>query len=515
MPGTHLSEIEKKLQARWDQNKFGPFPLLKSIEIKAPTGNGLRGIKNLLAEFDYPVTFFAGQNGSGKSTLLSLAALAYHGVPGFEPTNARRWAIHPDGDFGYYTFQDFFHRGPGDSDVSGVEIGWKFTKDKEVKITKQSDKWMRYERRPTRPVEFIGLSRAIPAIELTTLRSQFGISSSPTPQPLSAAAGQKLSRALGRQYTSAEVLNTKKFAIRRSSSSNGYTSFNMGTGEDALISLIARLESVPAGGLVVIEELESGLHPAAQKKIAAILIEISLERQLQIIGSTHSQHILDQLPRIARSLVIRESDSHRVVKGPSTRLALSTLASEHHHELVIVCEDEFAVKLITEMLPNSLRQRVDVRSCGANSELCNQAISYLRIMPQAKCLVLWDGDVSEPERNKYVADALARYPLTDASTRLFKGVLPGASCPELWALETVRTHGVEAVCSMFGLESMQKAEAVLAGCGLSDPHAIPYELSQACRLAEPIASTYLAAVAARTSDAGRQLVIEAVERALV
>lgn len=207
----------------------------------------------------------------GKSTLLSLAALAYHGVPGFEPTNARRWAIHPDGDFGYYTFQDFFHRGPGDSDVSGVEIGWKFTKDKEVKITKQSDKWMRYERRPTRPVEFIGLSRAIPAIELTTLRSQFGISSSPTPQAALRGGGAETESGAWAAIHFCRGSQHEKFAIRRSSSSNGYTSFNMGTGEDALISLIARLESVLAGGLVVIEELESGLHPAAQKKIAAIL----------------------------------------------------------------------------------------------------------------------------------------------------------------------------------------------------------------------------------------------------
>ena len=514
MPGTHLSETEKKLQARWDQDRFGNFPLLKSIEIKAPTGNGLRGIKNLLAEFSYPVTFFAGQNGSGKSTLLSLAALAYHGLPGFEPTNSKRWATHDDGDFGYYTFQDFFHRGPGDSDVSGVEICWKYTKTKEIKITKQSDKWMRYERRPTRPVEFIGLSRAIPAIELTALRNQFGIGSSPTPQPLSLTGGQRLSRALGRQYASAEVLNSKKFAIRRSSNSNGYTSFNMGTGEDALIALIARLESVPAGGLVVIEELESGLHPAAQKKIAEILIEISLERQLQIIGSTHSQHVLDQLPRAARSLVIREADHHRVLKGPSTRLALSTLASEHYHELVIVCEDEFAVKLIAEMLPKSLRQRVDIRSCGAKAELCNQAISYLRLMPAAKCLVLWDGDVNEAERNRYVSDALARYPLPDASTRLTKGVLPGTTCPELWALETVRTYGVEDMCNRFGLESIQEANEVLAGCGLSDPHAIPYELSQACQLNEPTASTNLAAIAARVDVVGRQVVIDAVELAL-
>jgi ABC-type multidrug transport system ATPase subunit len=82
MPGIHLSDVEKKLKRAWDSNNFGDTPLLKSIEIDANGGSGLRGIKSLRMDFDYPVTFFTGQNGAGKSTLLALAALAYHGVPG-------------------------------------------------------------------------------------------------------------------------------------------------------------------------------------------------------------------------------------------------------------------------------------------------------------------------------------------------------------------------------------------------------------------------------------------------
>ena len=76
MPGIHLSKLEQQLQRAWDAEKFGDVPLLKSIEINAHHGAGLRGIKSLRVDFDYPVTFFTGQNGAGKSTLLALAALA-------------------------------------------------------------------------------------------------------------------------------------------------------------------------------------------------------------------------------------------------------------------------------------------------------------------------------------------------------------------------------------------------------------------------------------------------------
>jgi energy-coupling factor transporter ATP-binding protein EcfA2 len=509
-----LNDTERDLQRAWDGDRFGRFPLLKSMSVMAPTGRGLRGIRTLRVDLSYPVTFFSGQNGSGKSTLLSLAALAFHGHGTHIPTNSRRRAATGGSEFGYYTFQDFFHRGPGDADVSGVRICWGFSGGAEVAISKQSDKWMRYERRPARPVEFLGLSRAVPAIELPSLRNHFGLATASRVAPLTEDARGHLERVLGRQYPSAEVLNGSRYAIRRSGREGGYTSFNMGTGEDALIGLLARLEAVPQGALVVIEELETGLHPAAQQRAARALIEIACARKLQVIGSTHSHHVLDQLPRQARVLVVREGESHRVVKSPSSQFALSEMAETTECELLVLCEDEFASGLIQQMLPKSVRRRVSIKSCGAKTELALQAQSHLRLAERARCLVLWDGDVTPAEAQSYVDGARTRFPHAGSERRLSWSRLPGASCPELWALGVARTDGLTEAKAHFRFDSDDEAIAALSRCGLGDPHAVAHELSQLVGLPEAVVANGLAVCVARAATEARDRVAATVQAAL-
>lgn len=500
MPGTRLNETERRLRDSWNTNRFGAFPRLKSISIQAPTGRGLRGIHDLRVDFAFPVTFLSGRNGCGKSTLLSLAALAFHGVRGHIPSSSRRRAGTGADEFGYYTFQDFFYRGPGDSDVSGVQISWEFIGAPLVSLSKKSDKWMHYERRPPRPVEFLGLSRAIPAIELPALRNQFGLTATPRVAPVTEEARAQLQRALNRPYPTAEVLTGARYAIRRSSSANGYTSFNMGTGEDALIGLFARLQEIPEGALVVIEELEAGLHPAAQQRVAQALVEIALRRRLQIVGSTHSHHILDQLPREARILVIRDGDSHRVFSSPSAQFALSEMAGTSECELLVLCEDSFAASLVQQMLPKSLRRRVAVKNCGGKTQLALQAQSHLRLVERAKCLIVWDGDVSETEAAGYVAAAKATFPHPSAHRRLSWTRLPGGACPERWALEIAKTIGLQRITSHFRFDSDAEAATALACCGHSDPHSIIYELAQQVNLPEETVADGLAACAALGDD---------------
>lgn len=514
MPGTRLSALEQRMQSSWESDSGRPFPSLRSISITSAVGQGLRGIRNLRIDFRFPVTFLSGKNGSGKSTVLSLAALAFHGVPGHIPGSARRIAGSEGSEYGYFTFQDFFHRGPGDSDVSGIGISWEFRGADPVSIAKQSDKWMRYERRPPRPVEFLGISRAIPSIELPALRNHFGVSATPSARPLSAESASRLGQVLARSYPGAEVLSGSRYAIRRCGGVAGYTSFNMGAGEDALITILARLEAVPTGSLVVIEELETGLHPAAQRRLVGALVQIANDRRLQIIGSTHSEHVLDQLPRVARILILKEGDLHRAIGSPSSKFALSEVSEEAQSELLVMCEDEFAAALIRQFLPAQLRRRVDIRACGAKSELALQAASFLRLVDRSKCLVIWDGDVSDVEAQGYVGAATSRFSVSDADYRLAWTKMPGSSCPERWSLDVLKTIGLAEVVARFGFASREEAISTLERCGLANPHAIPHELSQALGLPEQEVVSGIAACVAASAVHERAALVDSVSARL-
>lgn len=517
MPGIHLSEVEKKLKKAWDSNNFGETPLLKSIEIDANGGSGLRGIKSLRMDFDYPVTFFTGQNGAGKSTLLALAALAYHGVPGHVASLAKSWTEHEEGDFTYFTFRDFFHRGPGDPAVKDVILTWRYDdKAPEVSLEKKTEKWMRYERRPKRAVEFLGISRAVPPIELSYLRSNFnadiaGIS----PAQLTDATRKVVEKILGRKYPKVEEINRKKFTIRRTSES-GYTSFNMGAGEDSLIALLAQLSQLPKGSLVVIDEIETALHPAAQRKLVEALLQLSWDRKLQIIGSTHSHHIIDNLPRVARKLIVREQEAHRIVSSPTTMLALSEISEQQNKELLIICEDPFAASLLTTALSAHLRKRVDIQACGAKSELARYARSHLRVASKARCLIVWDGDVPHKEAEGYLNSAKAQIPDADVGidARLSWTCLPGTVSPEQWALDIAQSDGLAHVISEFGLETNDHALTVLAQCGADDVHDIPYELAQATGLKEEDAAQGLVRCAVTAARDQLQPVVDLIQKKL-
>lgn len=516
MPGIHLSKLEEKLQKAWDVEKFGDAPLLKSIEINAAKGEGLRGIKSLRVDFDYPVTFFTGQNGAGKSTLLALAALAYHGVPGHVASLAKSWTDHDEGEFTYFTFRDFFHRGPGDAAVKDVGLTWRYdASTPEVTLIKKTEKWMRYERRPKRAVEFLGISRAVPPIELSYLRNNFnadiaGIS----PAPLTDETRRVVEKILRRLYPKVEEIRRKKLTIRRTSES-GYTSFNMGAGEDSLIALLSQLSQLPKGSLVVIDEVETALHPAAQRKLVEALLQLSWDRKLQIIGSTHSHHIIDNLPRVGRKLIIREHEAHRVVASPTTMLALSEISEQQSKELLVICEDPFAASILTTALSAQLRKRIDVQACGAKSELARYARSHLRMAARVRSLIVWDGDVSIQEAERYLSSAEAQIPdLNGINTRLSWSCLPGSLSPEKWVVNVCRTKGIKEVVNLFGLDSEGQAKDLLDACTSDEVHDIPYFLAQATGLKEENAAQLLVRCAVAVAKDQLQPLIDQIQQVL-
>lgn len=214
---------------------------------------------------------------------------------------------------------------------------------------------MHYERRYERPVHYLGLIRTIPAIEQSVLRTHFKNQNIQRQKKLlNAEYCQRLCDIMCRQYSSAEVISSSRYSLRTYQLGNvSSSSFNMGAGEDILIDLLYLLQESPEGSLIVIEEIEIGLHPEALIRLAKNLQEIILSKKLQIIVSTHSRYFIDSVPREARLLIQKAGDKHIITKKPTTRLAIGEISGQSEPELKIYCEDSFAAS--TKSIPCLLK----------------------------------------------------------------------------------------------------------------------------------------------------------------
>lgn len=385
MPGSRLNHSEKKLSAKWDHpNSKNSHIKSISISTLAPS-NGLRGIRNAHLDFDYPVTVIVGSNGSGKTTLLNLCAVAN------KP---------PSGDHQGYKFADFFSLAYKESPFTGICIRWTFLnpKIKDLEVNrKSSEKWMHYERRPTGATRFVGLSRISAPVESAAHKRTFRSSTAETSK-LSASYVGFLSRILSASYNDAETQRSGRYKLPRFNKLGDYSGFNMGTGEGALITILQNLQDVPAGGIVLIEEVELGLHPEAIRKLAQVLVEISHKKDLQIICTSHSEWFIDNLPRRARILLNRQDDGTiQALAGITTRTAVSGISGSNLGELRLICEDEVGKLLIEMVLPSKIRSRITIIPLGSKEKLANSAKTLTLESPNIPILIAWDSDMSDAQ----------------------------------------------------------------------------------------------------------------------
>ncbi|HLO98302.1 MAG TPA: AAA family ATPase, partial [Fimbriimonas sp.] len=405
MPGTRLSNDEKELEKKWKQPASFPSPLLRGISIEGDPG--LRGIKKLDLNFCFPVVAIAGKNGTGKSTLLALAALAFHAPAGHFSRGAKAGVAR---GHAYYTFRDFIFRGVSDPDITGLKITWRYedgTSVSTTSITKRTEKWMHYERRPIRAVHYLGIGRCVPAIEQNVLRTHFGHGRAGlVTQAVSAAALAAASEVLGKTYDAAETLTSKAYRMRKCNAGEAYSGFNMGAGEDVVIEMLGLIDTAPAGSLIVIEEVELGLHPEAVRRLARALIKLARTKQLQIVVSTHSEAFLDELPRAARVLFQRVGDEFEVTESPTTRFCFGALSGVLKPELFVYCEDNVAVSILDELLPIDVRKRVLLIAVGSDSELASARYVHEKQHLTAKALILWDGDVTDAKIGPWLKQRL-------------------------------------------------------------------------------------------------------------
>lgn len=482
MPGRHLSNQEKRLREMWNsQPQAFVRPLLESISISG----GLRGIGSLYVPFSYPVSVLCGKNGVGKSTVLALAALAFHTPPEWDfPNWLQRPRERPVGN-SYFTFRDFFLSTAGESAPDRVSVTWRYRSEPPISaitFNKSNGRWGKYSRRPVREIAFIPMSRLLPAHEIASIRSAFSrLPANSRVSTLNEDALAQLVFVMEGSYSAAEIHDFKRHHFQMVHASSRYSAFNMGGGERWVINLLHTLHTLPQGSLIVIEEIELGLHTQAQHRLAKVLVDVCVKRKLQIICSTHSNEFLDVVPREARVLLHKSGDEHEAIKSPTTRYAKSVMSGVVQPELMIYCEDENARILIEESLEHEVRVRTSIRAVGNADAVIRQCVSHIRSGNRLKAICILDGDVSESKATGKISREIGTEDLESPECWF----LPGGTGPEKWALGQLEIDDYAAEFAInFGCSLTEARSMIETAQSQLDPHNLGRCLSDRTALGE-------------------------------
>jgi ABC-type phosphate transport system ATPase subunit len=296
----------------------------------------VRGFSDRVVSLDFPVTALVGPNGGGKSTILGAAGLAYKSIApgtffaksGRYDASMKDWAIE-------YELID-----------RGLNARLPVQRTASFPLLKWNRKAIE------RHVLLFGVSRTIPATERRDLVKAIGNKFVAKNEiALSAPVVDAVEKVLGKEMQGCNRLSidaggkATMFAARNTDGTE-YSEFHFGAGEASVIRIVAAIEEAPDGTMILIEEIENGLHPIATRHMVEYLIEVALRKSCQVIFTTHSNDALDPLPPKA----IWAAYHGEVLQGKLDIKALRTITGQVDAKLAIFVEDEFAELMVTTAL---------------------------------------------------------------------------------------------------------------------------------------------------------------------
>ncbi|QUT17095.1 ATP-dependent nuclease [Rahnella inusitata] len=392
--GTINNLLERVRARRYDKY------LLKIIIEKA------RSINNKTITFDFPVTAIVGPNGGGKSTIAGASAILYKEVA-----------------------PALFFAKSGAYDASMQN--WKIEYEAIDRVAKPNDilrrtakyhnlKWARNTL--DRNVLIFGVIRTVPASERKELRrcvSNNFVVQADRIEGLSNIVSTSVSAILDKDVSEFKhmiVDDSGNVTLLSGVNDTGdsFSEFHFGAGESSIIRMVLQLESAEDGTLVIIEEIENGLHPIATIRMVEYLIELAERKKIQAVFTTHSNDALIPLP----SEAIWASVNGELYQGKLDVKSLRAISGQINSALVIFVEDEFAeqwVRAILSFMPDVALDAISIHPMKGDG-------TAVRVHKNHNL----DPSVRQPSLCIIDGDSLQRHSLEDLIFRL-PGTRPEAT----------------------------------------------------------------------------------------
>lgn len=330
-----------------NEHNFPKF--LKKIELSP-----FRHIDNVTIEFKHPISVITGTNRSGKSTVLMALACSHFNFRKRNPKNGnldrQTWSSlmkftnhdHQQKDWTYYITYKF---------------GNKLFERKRGQRKHSTNKWNGIGKKESqfkdREAIFIDLERMLPPRNYNESLLRIAKTSSPT--NISKKNVKEIESLIS--YVLEEEFNLSKIAqqydkdIFKYNNNNEYSSYNAATGEEVISKIIIDIVDAEKNALILIDEIEMGLHPKVQRRLVDVLYYVARYHNKQFIITTHSPTILESLPEISRNFIERKTDgTFKCISSISINAALSKMDSQSFPLADIFVEDRIAKKIVEKAI---------------------------------------------------------------------------------------------------------------------------------------------------------------------
>ena len=301
--------IERRLAELWDSLQ-GKKPHLSHF-LSEIYLDGLRGLDNLRVLFDYPVSVIAGGNATGKSTVLFTAACAYK-VPGAGPKDFVPSTLFPDYRPKLGDRQDIRQR-------IRLEFNYQTPEGMRSMRWRRAAGWSRSflgrqnASHPERQVYLRTLSNLSNPSEVRGVLSMSCLKSEPQETPLTALQIEFALQILRSRYPEVVNLSRGVRSLLCDPQEDGtvYPELKTADNEHAILRLSKEITQLE-GALILIDDVETKVHPQLHQLFMLHLQQLALRNNLQIILTSHSPIILDSVPLNGRIFLERDNASGEV-----------------------------------------------------------------------------------------------------------------------------------------------------------------------------------------------------------
>lgn len=230
------------------------------------------------------------------------------------------------------------------------------------------------------------------------------------PEKISEDELKIMSSILNKKYIDGKIISHKFF--REWGNSILFTTFDVvyseafaGSGEIAVATLVHELLKVKNNSLVLLDEPEISLHPGAQKKLKRFILEQIKNKHLQVVISTHSTSIIEELPPYSIKVFTQLPEGKFHVENQRMpEEAFFYIGQNPNRKNKIIVEDNLSQKIIQSVIKKMGPEKVPLFDIefhpGGESVIKKNFITVYSQESKRNRFIIFDGD-QKPEKEHF------------------------------------------------------------------------------------------------------------------